>query len=649
MNHITVIGSRAIRQLNFIPFIGFLFLVSFHFNAFSQTVTIPIDSLEKTFPEESVVINKSDVLYRFQTDNSGKPESVLETSEDMYVSLKEKVQAMDFRFYDSYSEITKHKVKGSGYFNQHTSQWCGPYEIDGTFHHDAKSCNFLLRFHEPGQYLTVKTSKTFYDLKYFTSISFSKPYGIKKRHIRFEIPENIEVELLEMNFDGFDIEKEIVFDDKRSIKVIEYVLSDIPASHGLEDTPGFACTYPHVLVLTKAYTLSGQRYSLIENTDDLYGWYHSLVRNSLLSPELIELAEDLCKGKDSDSARIASIYYWVQDNIRYLAYHEGYAAFVPESPVSVYKSRYGDCKGMANLTKALLRHHGYDARLCWVNSGNSCYDRDIPSIAVDNHIICALFLGDSIIYLDPTSEFSPLYEINGGIQGKQGIIEDGDQYILAQIPPRNYRSNLRFIESEIELSGDHMLLRGNIGLRGWSKDMFQNFVANIPTENKEEFIEYFITEGDYNLNILELNSSDLSSKCDEINMQFEIELPNEVIDLGDELLVNLDLYEEFKQYKIDSTRRYSFAFRSTLFYKHQITLSVPEGFVVARLPDALQVEHSKFEFKATYQVDGQKVYYNKELSVKDNILRPDEFHEWNEAVDQLADFYNNVIILEKKQ
>jgi len=432
------------------------------------------------------------------------------------------------------------------------------------------------------------------------------------------------------------------------LKVIEYKISDMPSSYKLENVPGYSCTFPHLLVLFKGYEKSDGQVGLIENTDDLYNWYKSLTTEPTLSLELAAITDQLAQATISDTAKIAAVYYWIQDKIRYLAFENGPAAFVPEIPDNVYKYKYGDCKGMANLTKSMLRHLGLNAHLCWTYSGNTCYWRGIPSISVDNHMICAVNLNDSFIFLDPTVNYSTLFEINEGIQGKESLIENGDNYLIKEIPATPFSANLLMVNNEIGLMDDKLMVEGNISLKGAIKKMFQYFLNHLRSDNKEDLVNFFITKTDNNFLIKEISTTPADSMTDKFDINYNMEISNTVLDIGDEILLTLDFYNEYRNSNIDSTRKFNFAFDSRMLNQHEIIFHIPDNMTVVGVPDSLFIEHPKFEFAGGYAVEDSLLIYRKNISIKNSLLTTGEFDEWNHAIDKLVKFYNEMVILKKQ-
>lgn len=647
IRQLKLIRKRQIFSISLkLFFFQYLFLLAV-LPSNSQTITFPVSELKKQFPEEEVIINKSVVNLNVELINSIFPVTINEMWEDQYVALQSGATAYVARYYNNYSKIVKHEVNGTGRFNRYTSQRCGDYEVDGIFYHDAKVCEFLLKFQKDGEHLKVKTIKEYNDLRYQPRIFFNDSYTIKNKSVTLKIPSSINLEILEMNFEGFEISKTELLDETTGFRVIKYDATNIPPSLGLDHLPGSSCGFPHILLHIKSYEKYGERINVIDDVDDLYQWYISMVNESSLSPGLAEITNRITQNAPSDSAKIAAIFKWVQDKIRYIAFENGSAGFTPDSPQNVYKNKYGDCKGMANLTKAMLKHLGFDARLCWVYSGSGCYSRRLASAWADNHMICALKLDSSFVFLDPTIKYSTAFMVNDNIEDKECLIEDGSNYIIQKIPSTPYASNLLKIENSIRMDGDQLVVDGGILMKGQIKNNFQYFLNYMGSEVKENLVDYFITNFDNNIVIQEMVSPPFDTLVPAFGLSYSLIVSNNVLDVGGDILLSLDLYNEFRDAKIDSTRKYDFEFTSRQLKQHEICFRIPDNTIVSSFPDSLHVIHPKYELAASYTIKDSLLLYKKNVSIKDKILNTDEFEDWNLAIDQLVKFYKEMIILKK--
>ena len=126
---------------------------------------------------------------------------------------------------------------------------------------------------------------------------------------------------------------------------------------------------------------------MFESVKDLYGWYRTVCDSIGNQPsELKEKVAALTNGKKTDAEKIEAIFYWVQDNIRYIAFENGIMGFRPDAAQNVFRKKYGDCKGKANLLKEMLRLAGYDARLTWIGTSDLPYDYSLTfSVGRQSH------------------------------------------------------------------------------------------------------------------------------------------------------------------------------------------------------------------------------------------------------------------------
>src|SRR4051794_6146073 len=164
------------------------------------------------------------------------------------------------------------------------------------------------------------------------------------------------------------------------------------------------------------------------------------------------------------------------------------AGFKPEKADEVLRKKYGDCKGMAHLTKELLKAAGFDARFCWLGTNHIAYNYSTPSMAVDNHMICALLYKGKTWFLDATETYLGFNEYSERIQNRQVLIEDGDKFILMQVPATITAQNLDKEIRKLTVSGTSLIGTVHDSGKGKEKEML---LASLNSVKKEQFIEAF--------------------------------------------------------------------------------------------------------------------------------------------------------------
>jgi len=522
------------------------------------------------------------------------------------------------------------------------------YESDGIFHSDLKLCYFDHTFEKEGERITIEYEKIFTDVKFLDPLYFGAPHPVNLSQIKIDVPDWLELNLRELNFD-----KEMPEFSKEGLGAVTthtYTLKNIKNHGTFSRVPRRNKLNAHLILIPSSYTHNGQQKDLMKEVDDLYEWYASLVQSvDNEKNELKSIVEELTADQESDLDKIKAIYYWVQDNIRYIAFENGIMGFKPESCQKVFNNRYGDCKGMANLTKQMLKIAGYDARLTWLGTSDLPYDYTIPSLLVDNHMICTVFLNGEKIYLDATEKYADLYNYAYRIRGKEVMIEDGENFFIEKIPASDYQNNREYYQHEFDLVEDKLVGKGKYSLDGNRKTRLFNIMASIPQSEWDKSLTNFLNNADKNVKLSISNQPDLKDRDDTPVFEYDVSIANQVIDLGDELYVNPEIEYEFYEYEMEEDRNVAFEFSGTYFIEQETILNIPENWKVTYLPEPLEIQHDKYSFSLEYQKEAGKIRYNKSFKIKNPLLETKDFSSWNTAIEQVSNFYSDQIILSKQK
>jgi hypothetical protein len=382
---------------------------------------------------------------------------------------------------------------------------------------------------------------------------------------------------------------------------------------------------------------------------DLYGWYSTVCADIGNNPgELKERVAGLTAGKKTDMEKIESIFYWVQDNIRYIAFENGIMGFKPDAAQNVLKNKYGDCKGKANLLKEMLRLAGYDARLTWIGTSDLPYDYTLPSLAVDNHMICTVILNGKKYFLDGTESFIALNDYAQRIQGKQVLIEDGKNYILDRIP--DFPAERNKVKKITRISLDNDIIKGTATteFNGESKTMLQAVYSSLRNEDKTEVLSNLLKRGDGNVVVTNVQSPDFKERQKPITVNFDFKANNQVKKAGNEIYVVMDWDKEFSSLEFDKDRKNDYEFNYKYNYTIQTELTVPEGYKVDYMPAAFKKSTPYYSFEGSYTNKGKSILYNKTIVVNKPVLLTSEFDSWNTFVKAINNFYNDQVVLVKQ-
>lgn len=623
-------------------------LLLFHASfIFGQDYSKMVTDLQSKYKESAVAIINSDITYEFSKDPNKILVRVLEKKDQKLLSLRYNQSITEFISYDNNSQVEKfYALSNLKQEAPDKLRYCGNYTSEGYFYDDSKFCSQTLKLKELGEIWQVSSVKRVNDSKYQTSIYFQSDYPIIKKVVSFLIPDDIEVELKEFNFDG----KEITRSETKSgnAKTISYTITNLDPFQDVKFKPGIQHYSPHILILVKSITMGNKIQNLLSSTDDLYFWYHSLTSQLKTKPEIFKpTVDELIKDKKTDEEKIKSIFYWVQDNVRYIAYEDGIAGFKPDDAQNVFEKKYGDCKGMANLTKEMLKVAGYDARLTWIGTKIIMYDYSLPSLAVDNHMICTVLLNEKKYFLDATEDYNAFGDYAERIQNRPVLIEDGDKYILDKVPTFDKTKDLETHTYSAKVNGELFEGAGKFTLNGETKKDFLYLYSHTQNDKKKDYLDSYINNNKSNYKVTEVKYGDMAERSGSFDIDFNFSIANVISLFNNEMYIDIDPSKDFKNGDVKKDRQSDIDFGEKIYKKINIELEIPENYKVTQLPENLNVSENDFSFNISYSQTGNKIIYNKEISVEKGIIQKANFGKWNAGIKKLTSAYENQITLKK--
>ncbi len=622
-------------------------------------LNFPLTLLANPFPSHLPSWDDSNIVIKNKTEHyefvlargtNESPVQVKEQSKTTYYCNSFRTAIPVVEFYDDKSTIDEVKIYVDGSKAKDIKPKYEYYSVENIFYSDAHVCYFQLPLEKKGTESEVQIEKTINDPRYFTTIFFSEALKVENKQVTIVVPRWMHLELKEMNFATFKIQKQLVYDSRQDADIYTYTIRQLPARRNEAQSPGPSYIYPHLMVLSKYADGKDGRITYFNKLDDQYAWYKSLVAQIGNDATVIKgRALEITRGINGDMEKVKAIYNWVQDNIRYLAFEDGIAGFKPESAQDVLKKKYGDCKGMANLTKELLVTSGFDARLCWIGTNHIAYDYSTPCLAVDNHMICAVKLKDQFYFLDATETYIGFNQYAERIQGRQVLIENGNTYLLEKIPGRPYTQNTEYEKRILKIEGTSLVGKIEQKWQGESKEWLLEGIHSVKKDKLPDALTNYLSENNTRYIINNLTYSDLNNRNNDLTIQYDLQYKDALSDFGNDLYLEMDFRKEMEEYEIkteDRQQDWVFGYKHHLI--HETELTIPTGYKIAETPPALKVDQQDYSFSINYKIAGDKLLYKKELIIKNTRLPKAAFEKWNKDIQQLKKFYSEQITFTKK-
>ncbi|MEZ4794395.1 MAG: transglutaminase-like domain-containing protein [Flavobacteriaceae bacterium] len=605
-------------------------------------------SLSKRYEDERLIITDIAIEVNFQLNRAkGLVGATLSTKTD-FLNIGSAFRMKYPVIYDSESDVVAFTVR------DHRSKFLTPtiqdeyLENSDLFHSDYRVKYTTLDFPLQGIKKSVSTKQEYSDVKYLTSIYCSEEFRILKGTIKIVIPDWLEVAVNEYYLDQFSIDKTVAND--KGNKIITYSYKDLSPMYQEAHSPGPSHTYPHLVIVAKSYSTGNEKFNLFSEVDDLYQWYHGLIGNVVEEPKVYrEKVQEITANCQSPQEKAQKIFYWVQDNIRYVAFEDGIAGFQPTAPQEVFEKRYGDCKGMAILTKSMLQEAGLDASLVWIGTDRLVYDYSFPSLAVDNHMICALRMNEKLYFLDATEKYSEFGTYATRIAGREAMIDGQGSYTLMRVP-ENTTQNEEATDIKLLFGPESLKGIGARTYQGESKVWFQNYLHSFGRDEQSDVLASLLSNNNTNAKVYVGNDFDSDVRGNQLQVPFTIIMENSVsefdgtyyVDIDTETYKNLDLSERKNDYLVPFKEK----------VVTEITIEVPNGFEVVEMPESLLIQNDLVDITVDYNnqnvSSGNQVSYRKSINFKKRNIEKKQFDLWNETFQKLRETIQQQIVIQKK-
>lgn len=519
---------------------------------------------------------------------------------------------------------------------------------DIVFHDDSKTLNVVYPGIKEGSVIELKTVYSITDPQFIRSVFLQHYLPTHEMEINIAFDKNIEVELLKFNENS--LSNKFIFNENKKKK--NYVLKSnkIEKWKYEQNAPDFLNFVPHVFPLVKNYSSNGEKVRVIENAADLYKRYHGFIKNvtNEHSEVLVNLADSLTQGLNSELSKVKVLYKWVQSNVKYIAIEEGLGGFVPANPNKVLSARYGDCKGKSTLLYSLLKHIGIKSHLTWIGTRDLPYTySELPTLAADNHMILTYKHNNKCYFLDPTSNYLSIDYPTSFIQGKEAMISiDSVNYEIRTVPVTEPECN--FIYDSILFESKEGLLTGTgtYNSTGYTRMRLIDR-RNIQDEKyRHELYEGTCRKGSNKFVLGKMNMT--NENIDTLIISYDFTLDNYITVYNDELFINMNFSRGWTDRKIKEDRVHAVEFDYNASLNQVFVYNIPHGYEITYMPANYLFENEFAKVEITYDEKNNHIIYKQKLVRKKLLVDKPNFGEWNKFIVALEMNYKETVSLKKK-
>lgn len=369
-------------------------------------------------------------------------------------------------------------------------------------------------------------------------------------------------------------------------------------------------------------------------------------------------ARELTANSKTELEKIRAVGNFVQ-NLQYISIDigVGYGNGMKPRPSNTVLGRgYGDCKDKANLMRAMLKSLKIEAYPIAIYSGDSTFVKEEwASPGQFNHAIIAVKVSDEtnaptilnhpklgrLLIFDATDPYTPVGDLPDYLQGSQALIMAGEKGGLSKMPITPPETDLLERSVEVSLTADGEI-KGKISEKavGQTSTVFRRELRELSAAQYRQAIEGWLTRGATGAQLVKLTSNDKHADAS-FDLDVEFSAPRYAQLMQNRLLVfKPAIVGRRGSIFLTEAKREQPVMLDSNAMRETVTFTLPAGFVVDEMPDAVTLETPFGKYSTKYEAKDGKLVFTRSLITTRATVPVDKYNS-------VKDFYSKIMAAEQ--
>lgn len=496
-----------------------------------------------------------------------------------------------------------------------------PYTVDFSYTYTTSNTAFLPRWTPVDDYM-VSVERSVYKMNIVTGLKWRKK---------------------EKNFEHYPIA------ETSKGSSLNYVMLKVPAQKKEMLSPSFQTFEPQLMVALDEFHLEGID-GYANDWSSMGKWQYSnlLMNRDELPQKTLNIINEKLVGIEDKIEKIKKIYEYVQNNTRYISVQLGIGGWQPISAAEVDRVKYGDCKGLTNYTKALLKSQGITSYYSVVHAGNSKLGMEENfAIMQGNHVILNVPNEDEDIWLECTSQQIPFGFLSDFTDDRDVLVitPEGGQIKHTEAYLNDQNLQLTNAKMKITTNGD---LNAEVTIV--SEAIQYNQHSSILQMSEKEKDEYYKEYWD-NINGLKIEESLMVN--DKENVEFtekvKIAAQSYVSKIGDDLFFKPNALNA-SNFVPDRYRERKLPFEILRGYTDQddFTIELPAEYKIGELPQTVLIDSDFGSYEMSIEkLTDNELRYTRKIKILNGVYSKEEYNDYREFRRAIKKIDNLKLILSK--
>lgn len=464
--------------------------------------------------------------------------------------------------------------------------------------------------------------------------------SVRKASYRLSVPKGMTVRHALQNISQPVIEAE----DGRGNKTITLELHDLPPIKQEPFARPLRERMPTAWFAPDEFVYFGTKGSLRDWTD--YGkWEYSLIQGSESLPDAVcQELHQLTDQLTTDREKVQALYNRLEKTTRYVAILLGIGGQRPAPALSVCKSGFGDCKGLSNYMRAMLKEVGIPSNYTTISTTNRRLHPSFASVGQMNHVVLQVPLPGDTLWLECTNPKLPMGYVHEDIAGHDAILVNETGGRLVRLPAYADSTNLQHSTIDITVGSTGM---ADIRLSQASHN--RQYESRIPLLTMTDKDRQKTLQRIMRVPQAEIRQTDISENGPCIVLKADVKSRQYATATGQRLFVPLcPIHQSLSAPATKGERTEDIWLNSGYQDEDDITLTIPEGYEIEAMPPGVLLHEPFGVFSCSLKAEDGLLRAHNRLLIRSGHYDKALYPQLAAFLKAVGTAYTQKIVLKRK-
>lgn len=345
---------------------------------------------------------------------------------------------------------------------------------------------------------------------------------------------------------------------------------------------------------TPTLTFAPDQFKLMKYEGNMASWeslgkfmYQLNDGRDILADDVKAVVKRISDSEPDKRKKIQLLYEYMQKNTRYVANEYGISGWQTFDALSVGKTGYGDCKGLTNFMKAMLKEAGITAYTTLVSAGEYDYyklDKNFPANTF-NHVILCVPDGRDTVWIECTSQQLPSGYLGSFTQDRNVLVVTEKGGVLTHTP--SYGAEKSYINRKAHFTFDKEKKQQSITVESRYSGLLQDDLLvqlkTQPEEKNKEILNSKFQFPSYQIASYKYNHLNTATPCIEEQVTALVSGISTATQKRTFLNINWLENPMAQIYQVEE-RTTPFVLKTSYSLSDSVTVVLPQGSTIESLP-----------------------------------------------------------------